>query len=284
MSDWTEYADRFGASTATTLKSQGDTIETTEHEENALGVQSELEARGAAYHPDVSGVISGLAPTEDDTNDEIDIASGVGYCNGRKCVGGVSVPLTGKASDTYYIVVDPSESSEADAYKAIADATFEAYADENKCLLLARCDWDGSSTISNFVDLRQWGVNLHEHIWCTAAEDTALSGFSTEVVYRWRASQDICLRRPSAIVVTCGTSGTTTIDIHTGAASSTTSIYSDSGDRISIAYDATDGSVARGGFADQNYKVSAGEVVEVHMDAVATGAAGASVVIPFTAY
>lgn len=282
-SGYTVYTNQWGASNATTVKATGDTVETTEFREHAVGVQAENEARFAAHFPDTGGVFSGLAPTEDEPNDQIDVAAGVGYVNGLKVTGGVSITVTG-AADTYYAVVDGSEANEADAYKLLTDAAYEALADENKHILLARFAWNGSDTITAFQDLRQYGTNLRHITWHSADETTALSGHSTDIVYCYRAPQAICLRRPTARVYTAGSSGTTLIDIHTGPASNTTTVWATHSNQITIANSATDKAFTRGGTLDQNYLVAAGEVVEIIFDGVAGSGAGAMVDIPYTPY
>lgn len=274
-SGWSNYENRFASSDADTVKISGDICDVTEHTENANGVQAELEERWATHG--WPGVLTGLAPTEDDVNDEIDIATGVGYVSGLKLTGGVSVALAGYASNTYHLYVDPDEALEADAYKiktAVPDW------DE---LLLARFAWNGTDTITDFEDLRQRGIESGLIEWSNLT-DEALAAYDTKIIRTFIAPAPLCLRRASARVVTCGTADSNIIDIHTGVAGATASIWSAAGDRITIAHDDTDGLVVHGDLADQNFLVARGELVEIHVDDVATDAAGLSVIVPYTYY
>ena len=270
---WNEYVDRFASAGATTVVANGDLVTVKEHRENALGVQAEFEVRALAHV--LPGVITGMAPTEDDDDDEIDIAAGVAIVAGLKAVGGVSVSLVGEASGTYYIVVDPDEATEAGAYKAVATPTPDQ-------LVLARCDWDGTDTITNFVDLRQRG-QIPWVIEFSSLADTALSAYDTKIIKTAIAPCALCIRRVYARVVTCGSADSTIIDVHTGAAGSTASVFGTAGDRPTAANDDTDGAVIEAQ-PDANLLVAAGELIEIHVDDVATDAAGLSVLVLASMY
>lgn len=280
MSDpnWSGYSNMFGTSGASTVKGQGGWVDIDEHQENAAGILAEFEARllATTRYP---GVISGMTPTEDDVNDQIDIAAGVAFVLGQKAVGGVSVALAGKSTNTYFLIVDGDEVLEADAYKV---TTSEPDDDE---LCLARFDWDLATTaISNFVDLSPFGVLGQRLDWHTAHEDSALSGDSGYIVACFIAPWRLCIRRPYVRVVVCGSANDTIFDIHTGANGATASIWSDADDRPTVNNADTDGAVVTGALPDQNFLVDQGELIELYVDAVATSATGAQVVIPFTYY
>lgn len=275
---WTPLDDRFGDSNATTIKAAGDLVETTEHVENAEGVQTEFEERHAAAHPWYSGAYSGMTPTEDDTNDNVDVAAGTAIMSsGKRASGGVSISLVGQSSGTLYAYIDASASSEATAY--LVSSSIPSTDD----LLLARMTWDGSSVISSFTNLLQWGTQADEFSFSQATDATAAPA-SGKIIASFMACGNLCIRRPYARLHTCGTAGTNYVDIHTGAAGSTATIWATASDRLTIANSATDGTYYAGGLPDQNYLVSAGQVVEVHMDTTATSAYGLDVMIPYTRY
>ena len=242
------------------------------HNSEQTAVKNELLARLDILNR-FGGVESGMTPTEDDTNDEIDIAAGVAWVNGKQYAGGVSIALAGEAADDYYAYIDPDEANEADAYKIKTTVPAQ---DE---VLLAKFTWNGSDTITNFLDTVQWGLLPGQFVYYSSAAISAATVFRVPLIY------PICIRRPSCIVDTCGTgAGPTYIDIHTGAAGSTATIWGTASDRLTIAYDDTDGAVVQGGVPDQNYKCTAGQVLEIIVDAAATGATGLSVCVPFTYY
>jgi len=264
---WETYANLFD-------KTTGDAVGVTEHENNAAGTQAEFVSRMLANS--CPGVYSGLAPTEDEPNDEIDIAAGVGYVGGLKLVGATSVSLTGKAAGDYYIYVDPTEDNEVDAYKA--KMSVPALTE----LLLASCTWDGAGTITNFLDCRQWGIIPGQFLYSSAA------ALSVATVLRIPLIRPVCFRRPACVVDTCGSgAGPTYVDVHVGPPGSTVSIWENAASRMTIAHDDTDGAVVYGGVPDAStleWKASAGDVVEIIVDAVATGATGLHVMLPFTEY
>jgi hypothetical protein len=276
---WSPYTNQFGTAAAAHIKGQGDLVDVTEHQENAAGTLTEIEALRGYFGP-LSGVISGFEPTEDDVNDEIDIAAGVALCRGLKAVGGVSIALGGEGADTYYGFMDPDEVLEADAYQIK-----NTIPDDDE-LLLCRFDWDGVNTITNFVDLRQKGVLLGHIVWSTPAYDTALSGYDTEVVYSFFTPFPICLRRPSVQIVDCGSgAGPTIYDVKVGTFGATASIWASGAatSGLSVAHDATDGAIVRSlDVPDQNFDVSANTLVEIYQTQSATSATGARVVIPYT--
>lgn len=257
---WTQYTDIFN-------KATGDEVGVTEHRNNALGIQAELEDRLVAAS--IPGVVSGLAGSISTTN--IAIAAGEGYVGGQRCAGGVNVSFVGKSAATYYVYVDPVETVEASAYKAKTTVPTAAE------LLICSVAWDGSTTLSALVDLRQWGIIPQ------ALRYDSMAAISAATVLRAIMDRAYCLRTPSLIVDTCGTAaGPSLVDIHAGAVGAAASIWSSAGSRFSIAQDAIDGALVAGVTPNQNYKGVAGDIVEVIVDAAATDAAGLHVVVPYS--
>lgn len=279
---WKNYVNQFGASDANTLKAQGDLITVTEHTENASGVLTEFELRGGAYGVDIAGIISGMEPTEDETNDEIDVAAGVAYCNGLKTVGGVSISVSGSSND-YYAYIDPTESDPADAYKIKTTIPTDSE------LALAKFTWNGTDTITNFTDIRQFGVDYNFLHYQTQFEDTTIASYNGKIIGIYVAPKPLCIRRPSLMIYNTGTgaSGTVVLDVLTGSTiGAVSSIYSAASLKPTINYDDADYTVDYGDIPDTTYRlVSAGSyiVVSVAVGAL-TDAAGMYVTVPFTYY
>lgn len=258
------------------------------------GLRDEVNELRAAVMP-IPGVISGLAGTIDGTS--VDFGAGVAYAGGYKTLGTnataptspatapavVDLTIAFSVSDgaaTYYLYLDGAETVETSAIKKTVTLN-TALGDD--CLLLYSVAWDGSTTLSALTDLRAWGV-VPGHFVVNV--DAALT---TAVDIRIPVTQNICLRRPMCIVSTCGASGGPTyVDIQTGTAGSTATIWSSAASRLTIAHDATDGAVVLGGIPDQNYKIAATyaapKAIDIDVDAIATGATGLHVVIPYTLY
>ncbi|MGD8238851.1 MAG: hypothetical protein PVH68_09880 [Armatimonadota bacterium] len=126
--------------------SAGQTLTAT-HLNNWQGyVQAEIELRDKANTAE-SYCVSGLAGSIDAGNDEVDVASGEGYYDGQRYAGSESVAFTGgDASDTWYIYVDTADDTlkKATAWPSTVH------------LRICSVDWNGSDTLSNLVDERQW--------------------------------------------------------------------------------------------------------------------------------
>jgi hypothetical protein len=258
------------------------------------GLRDEINELRAAVMP-IPGVISGLAGSIDGTS--VDFAAGVAYAGGYKTLGTNATAPTSPATSpavvdltiafagtdgaaTYYLYLDGAETAETSALKKTVTLNT---ATGDDCLLLYSVAWDGATTLSALTDLRQWGVVPGEYV---INVDAALA---TSIDIRIPVVRNICLRRPYCIVSTCGSAdGPTYVDVQTGAAGSTATIWSAAASRMTIAHDATDGAVVLGGAPDQNYKVAAtpaaAKVIDVDVDAIATGATGLHVVIPFAYY
>ena len=264
-SEYEVYADQW-------QPSAGDSIAAATFTSMEDGIQSEFVDR-TAISP-FNGVVSGMAPTEDETNDEIDIASGTGYAEGYRLEGSTSVTLVGEAAGTYYIYVDPTETNETDAYKA--KTTFPTQAE----LLLAKVTWDGTDTLTSFLDLRQWGTHAGE----VELSDPSTSDLSTGTKFRKHFKYPVCVRNTSLIIDTCGTAGTTIVDIHTGTAGSTATIWSAAANRFQVGHADTDGAVVAGNVADQNYKLDAEDVLEIIVDTIASSASGIHCSVVYTYY
>ncbi len=261
---WTELLDKFA-------KSPGDQVAVTEHTNSADGTQAEFVERMAA-NP-FNGVVSGMDVTQDDVSYELDVASGVAYIEGYKATVAQSATFVGKAADDYYLYWDPTEANESDALKLKTTIPTQSE------LLMAYATWDGTDTITNFVDLRQWGIMPGQIVF------SDLGAMSATTVLRVVMPYPVCIRAPYLIVDTDGSgAGPTLVDIHAGTAGSTASIWSAAGSRFSIAHDATDGAIVTGALPDQNFKMTALQVLEIIVDAVATDATGLHVVVPFTYY
>lgn len=133
-------ADDFGIDTVTTetaTSSWANTLQT--------NLQDEFERRWSEHEAE-SYVISGLTPTIDSGNDEIDVAAGIGYASGKRWLGDESLAFTTEATDTYYIYWDPSD----ETLKKVIDGTgWPATAHIRVCEVL----WTlGTTTLSALVD------------------------------------------------------------------------------------------------------------------------------------
>jgi hypothetical protein len=180
----------------------------------------------------------------------------------------------GDAAGTWYIYLDGAETDEEDSPKKTQTLATALGAD---CLLLAAVTWNGSDTLSDLIDLRQWGRDANP-FECFVA---GALGADT-IHWTWIVDKPCAIRRPKARLMTCGSgAGPTVFDILTGANGATASIYSDSGDRFSIAHTDTDGAVVDGAYPDQNFVLAVDDVVELlTIGTPATGAADLAVIIP----
>ena len=111
------------------------------------GLQAEYELRWRE-HWAPSYVVQGLTPTVDDPNNQIDIASGEGYFDGKRYIGAESDQFnSGDATDSYFIYVDTAD----DALKHGTAWPAGVH------LKLATVDWNqGTEAFSNFEDMREW--------------------------------------------------------------------------------------------------------------------------------
>lgn len=275
---WKNYDNMFGAADAARIRASGDKIEITEFVENAQGTQSEFEERSAAYRPDVGGVIEGFAPTDDGTN--IDVAAGVIYTNGYKAKLATSISVTGSAADDYYAYVDSSATSPTYAISTTIPI------DED--IVLAKFTWNGTDTITNFADIRQFGVDIDYLRVCSQLETTAMTTFDDKIVGIFVAPRACCIRRPYLTVYETGDdiAGTIVLDVSTGTKSSNSSIYSAAGLKPTINYSDADGTTARGDIPDTAYRlVSAGQLIIASISVTdCANAAGLYITIPVTYY
>jgi hypothetical protein len=105
------------------------------------------------------GIVSGGAPAIAGTT--VTIADILAYAGGLRIVGAGSIEYAGQAADTYYIMLDPSESSPLQGLETSAAAGDQ--------VPIASVDWDGSTTLSNLIDLRELAGDIAETV--TAADD-----------------------------------------------------------------------------------------------------------------
>lgn len=227
------------------------------------GIQAEFEDRMEAHV--LNGVISGMDCSINGT--QVDIAAGEAYCDGKRYSGSASVTFSAAdASGTYYIYIDPTD--DASPYKKATSDPGAGY------LVLATVDWDGSSTLSNLVDLRPWGLLP------AAIRFSVVGALSTGTVGWQIIERNFWIEDVQILVGTTGTAGNTTVDVHVGdAGAAPSTIWSDASDRPSVAYTDADYSTATSGTPDTNRKATAGQIVQVVLDEVATGASDLAVVI-----
>lgn len=226
------------------------------------GIQAELEDRTAAAI--VDGVVAGMVCSIH--GDAVDIAEGQAYVSGLLFTGNTSVVFD--ASDpagTYYVFIDPANLAAPYAKSQSPPAGGK--------LALCSVEWDGSG-LTNLTDLRPMGLRP-----ACLRFSVAGSAASGPVAYSV-LDRDLWIENVQMVLAATGSSGTTTVDVHVGAAGGEpVSIFTDQSRRPSIQGGAPDYSVATSGVPDTNRLAGAGQVLRVDVDAAATGAAGLGVIV-----
>jgi len=247
---YTEFDDIFN-------ESAGNELGVSEHRNNALGIQAEMEERLDWWA--VPGVISGGEPSIDGT--DVDVASIVAMGGGKRYEGSDSMSFSGSdASDTFYGYLDPTDDT-----TPLTKGTSAASGDQ---VPIFQVDWNGSDTLSNLVDLREWGIL--ETYFAFGVVGAVSADEIAHIVLPFNFWVDVV----KASLETCGTEGGPSyIDVHGGDGGSEATIFSTQGRRVSIAHDDTDGAVATSGVPDGTRKFTAGQKLIVEVDAAATGAA-----------
>jgi hypothetical protein len=234
------------------------------------GVQDEMEERLEAVTG--AGVYSGMAASIDGTS--VDIATGDAYAGGKRFTGSDSVAFAGgDTAGTYYIFVDSSD--ETTPY----DKSDSKPADDGADLLLASVAWDGAA-LTSLTDLRRWGIDRNR---ITVFEPGTVT---TGVKLLLRVERDLFVESVYGVQSNNGSAGTTSVDVHAGAAGSApTTIFGAEADRVIIAHDATDYTpVAAGEPAAASRKLSAGDLLLIEVDGAATGAQDLGVTIAVRYY
>ena len=238
---------------------------TTQINNPAQGLQDEFELRDGDTLLD--GVVSGMACTIDNPNNEIDIASGRAYVAGKRYTGTVSVDFTGAAANTYYVYLDSTDDQSPYKKKTTAPTSAE--------ITLCKVTWNGTDTLSNLDDdCKTTGVLAYDIV--VPIPGTVAAGvYAVVPVTRdlWIESVQICMSDNG------GTSGQTTVDVHLGAnGSKGSSIFTTQAHRPSLAHDTADYTIAASGIPDGDRKPDAGEHLVIEVDEIA-GTAGADLTV-----
>jgi len=173
------------------------------------GIQNWCEAVQGAFL--LNGVQTGLTPTLDATNDEVDIAGGTCFVAGKRITGSGSEAFTTEATGTYYIYLDASD--ETDPLKKSTSNP----GNTGNYLTLCSCTWTlATTTLSDLVDLRPFGVlPWAMQIDLGGALPTAST---TDPVACWAIPRDVWIEDVLLSLYTQGsTSGSTIADVHCGA-------------------------------------------------------------------
>lgn len=226
------------------------------------GIQTELEDRTAAAVLD--GVAAGLVCSIGGT--AVDIAAGEAYVSGMLFVGSASVAFDADdPAGTYYIFIDP-------ANLAAPYVKSQSPPGAGK-LALCSVEWDGSS-LSGLTDLRPMGLRP------TCLRFTVAGSLAPGPIAYSVLDRDLWIESVQVTLATTGSAGTTTVDVHIGAAGAEpATIFADQARRPSIPSGAPSYSVAVSGPPDTNRQASAGQVLRVDLDAAATEAAGLGVIV-----
>lgn len=232
------------------------------------GIQAEFEERMGEWA--LPGVMSGGATAIDGT--DVTVAAIVAYAVGtgklKRYEGADVVSFTGgDASDTYYIYLDPT-----DDVTPLTKGTSAPTAGTDCCLCCV--DWNGTDTLSNLVDLREWGI------WPASFGFQVIGAVSADMIGPIILPWNFWIETAKAALENCGTgAGPSYIDIHAGAGGSESTIWTTQARRITIAHDDTDGAVVEGGVPEANRKLTAGQKMLVEVDAASTAAADLSGII-----
>jgi len=226
------------------------------------GIQVEFEDRLEAWA--LNGIISGLACSISTTN--ILIASGECYVEGRRFSGTGVVAFAGAAANTWYVYIDPTAPS-APYKKAIADPG-AGY------LVLCSVDWNGSDTLSNLVDLAAWGIvpaTLGPYRVVGAVSAVTKIAVDTMPYNFWHHYTEMVLG-------TAGTVQDTIVDIHMGnSGAGPVTVFTTQTRRPTLAFGSAVFTRVLSGVPEANRKGTAGQVIQVDVDQVATGAADLAV-------
>jgi len=238
---------------------------TTQINNPAQGIQDEFELRdGDAL---LDGVVSGMACTIDNPNNEIDIASGRAYVAGKRYTGNASVDFAGAAANTYYVYLDSTDDQSPYKKKTSSPVSGE--------ITLCQVTWNGTDTLSDLDDnCKTTGVLPYGIL--VAIPGTVSTGVQAVVpVTRdlWIESVQVCMSDNG------DTSGQTTVDVHLGAdGSKGSSVFTTQTNRPSLPHDAADYTTAAGGIPDGDRKPDAGEHLVIEVDEIA-GTAGADLTV-----
>ncbi len=214
-----------------------------------LGLLAQMEDRMEASQG--NGVISGFACTVNGMS--VDIASGEAYCEGRRFSGSASVDLTGLAANTYYIYIDPTDTTTPYKAKTTAPTVTE--------LTLSTVVTNGSA-LSSLTDRREWGsieIAFHFH-----GHNTVTAGFLQHQI----APVDFWIEDVKASVATAPTGSPIIVDVHVGDQGGTlTTIFTTTSYRPTL----TTGlgafaSVTNTGYPEYGRLVTAGQVIAVYVD------------------
>jgi len=248
-----KYADKYALATREVYSS-------TAHNDNADGIQAELEDRMEAHL--LNGVISGLTPSVSGTN--ILIAAGEGYCEGKRYSGVGTVAFAALADDTYYVYVDPTD--DVTPYKAKTGAPTSGE------LTLCIVTW-ATPTLSALVDLRQWGLIPHQFDFFKAGAVTAdqIAFFAVPRDKRFWIDGVCCWAVDNG-----DGAGPTLIDVLVGASPGVpgTTIFTTTGNRPSMAHSLANGTLTYNtGYPEAGRLVAAGSLIIVEVDAAANNLA-----------
>jgi hypothetical protein len=234
-----------------------DIIEDTTFVAMEAGLQAEYEERFYAGTP--AGVITGLAGSISTTS--IAVASGGGYAGGKRYEGGESISFVGAAAGTYFVYWDQSA-------EAIAKALTEPDTEED--LLICSVAWNGTTTLSALQDLRPWGV-IRLLFAPYFSVTTATAGTA---LWACIAPWDCWIDYVKIALKATGSVGGTVVDVNVGnSGAAQASIFGTQANRASCTQGTTAWTVLTCGVPTTRL-VTAGQVLTIDVDQVATGAVG----------
>ena len=222
-----------------------------------LGIQQEFEDRfGDALF---AGVVSGLEPTVSTTS--IAVAAGRGYGLGKRYEGGDSITFVAAGAGTYYVYWDASAEALAKGLTA---------PDHDDDIGLCMVTWNGTTTLSALVDLRVWGC-VPLQLWAVTANGGAT--VTTGRKFTIPVLVDCWIDFVQVVQSDNGSGSSTIVDVHVGnSGSAPTTIFTTTANRPSVGNAVADWTVTTSGVPDGTRKLTAGQVLTIEVDQVATNA------------
>ena len=223
------------------------------------GIQADLENRFLMQSH--AGVYSGLDGSISTTS--IAVASGEGYGDGKRYLGGESITFVGAAAGIYYVYWDSSAGALAKSLTA-PDTTHD--------ILICSVVTNGSANLSALVDLRPWGLEplkIVQDVWQLGTPTAGIIGGFTVPL----TSAGIWIDGVAMFLSDNGSSGATIVDVNVANSGSTpATIWAAPNRRPSVDNAVANYTVKYSGVPDTSRKVTAGQNVTIEVDSVATGA------------
>jgi len=230
------------------------------------GIQDELEERRADL---LDGVVSGFTlTTSGGSFDTITIAAGDGIVAGKRYTGNDTVSMSGKASGSYYCIIDSADDVTPYKVQTGAPASGE--------LCLGTCGWDGSAFIAQTIagstayldnGMRVQGVQRYEIGFSFPGT------LSTDLRWIIPIDSDSWIEDFHFACVSNGSvSGSVTLDLLLGAdGAEGTTVFASTGRRPTITTSSSAYTIASMGNPDGDRMPDAGEHLTVAIDAIDGG-------------